>query len=70
VLSFGGLFFCFFFGEAKKKRSPRQALGSCEAKSFYGKINLVRPAIGLVERQVSTSTFYFVTEADAGDGNI
>jgi hypothetical protein len=25
VLSFGGLLFCFFFGEAKKKRSPRQA---------------------------------------------
>jgi len=47
VLSFGGILFCFFFGEAKKKRSPRQALGSCEAKSFYGKINLVRPSIAV-----------------------
>jgi len=47
VLSFGGLFFCFFFGEGKKKKKPRQAKEKCEVKSFYGKINLVHPAIAV-----------------------
>jgi len=27
----------------KKKKSPRQAIESCEAVSVYGKINLVHP---------------------------
>jgi len=36
-----------FFGEAKKKRSPRQAIEKCEAKSFYDKINLVHPSIAV-----------------------
>jgi hypothetical protein len=39
VLSFGGLLFCFFFGEAKKKRSPLQATGRIVYTSFNEKIN-------------------------------
>jgi len=31
----------------KKNRSLRQALEKCEAKSFYGKINLVHPSIAV-----------------------
>jgi len=35
--------FLFLFIKEKKK-SPRQAIETCEAKSFYGKINLVHPS--------------------------
>jgi hypothetical protein len=39
VLSFGGLLFCFFFGEAKKKRSPLQATERIVYAAFNEKIN-------------------------------
>jgi hypothetical protein len=38
VLSFGGLLFCFFFGEAKKKRSPLQATERIVLKEINGEL--------------------------------
>jgi len=65
VLSFGGLLFCFFFGEAKKKKSPRQALGSCEAKGFYGNINF----FSLIKTAFKTKYFQTINEEKKGNKN-
>jgi len=43
----------------EKEKSPRKAIESCEAKSFYGKINLFIPTKPFAEKQDGGDLYFF-----------